>query len=365
MARTYGFRVFVVQAFENQIKNKVPLDVSWGSQTADRIVGLLEDAHALDTYFFEPAAVPTNGEPPKPTASLTVDSPLVVRDGLVHLQVSIGEVGSHRHATRAGKKPTPLKKRSAEAEHYVAFLFAKSTQDKFLIVSQTTRRRDPVARLLARLKNISYEQKKTAQAAQEATRAAAKKAGTKPPKKEAFTKLVFDRRQAADDSYLDAIISGAKKATAVFTGYAPNARGEAQLVERTLRVNLLADEDLHASTRVSRRWMRKQRNDEAVSEAEGVKELGRELSDDLIDDDELEGYDKVAVSIRSAEGEATSIAVDNLRDIFTYPVSDGAPDEVFFYTKVSERLDKIALQEGIDFDPLDPVEVSECLDDSA
>ncbi|MCW2789506.1 MAG: hypothetical protein JWP56_1809 [Aeromicrobium sp.] len=365
MARTHGFRVFVVQAFENRIKGKTALDVSWGSHAAQQIVELLDEVHARNTHFFVPAVAPKDGEPEKPTATLTVDPLVAIRDGLVHVQVSAGEMGSHRHATRPGRKPTSLKKRSAEAEHFVAFVFPKVSQDRFLIVTQTIRRRDPIERLLARMKQISYEQKKAAQEANTEARKAARLAKVTPPPKETHTKLVFDRRQAADDAYLDQIVAGAKKATAVFTGYAPNARGEAEQVERTLRVNLLVDEDLKASARVSRRWLRRQRKKEAIAPADAVAELGSELTQGLLADDELGAYDKVSVSLRNEKGETTSIAADNLRDVFTYPVSDGRPDEIFFYTKVSERLDTIALQEGIEVDPLDPVEVSECLEDSA
>ncbi|MCW2588504.1 MAG: hypothetical protein JWQ86_931, partial [Mycobacterium sp.] len=73
MARTHGFRVFVVQAFENRIKGKTALDVSWGSHAAQQIVELLDEVHARNTHFFVPAVAPKDGEPEKPTATLTVD----------------------------------------------------------------------------------------------------------------------------------------------------------------------------------------------------------------------------------------------------------------------------------------------------
>ena len=363
MARVYGFRVFVVQVFENRKKGKTPLDVSWGSPTVSKILELLDEAHRQDTYFFEPRVVPANGEPAKPTASLTVDAPLAVRDGFVHVEISAGEVGYHRHATGRGEQPVGLQKKSAEAGHFVALVFPKAADDRFLVVAQTNRRRDPVLRLLARLRDIASDEKKADSAAQEAAREAAREAGTKLPPLKPIPRLVFDHRQAADDSYLDEIVSGATKASAIFTGYAPSSRGTAEQVERTLRINILRSEDMKKSSRLGSRWMRGQRKGEPTSQSDAVVEMGALLSDDIISDDELEDYDKVAVSLKDGNGETTSIAVDNLRDIFTYPVADGAPDETFFYGKVSKRLDTIALQEGIEIDSIDSLEVSECLED--
>lgn len=362
MARVYGFRVFVVQVFENRKKGKTPLDVSWGSPTTAKILELLDEAHRQDTYFFEPRVPPSNGEPAKPTASLTVDAPLPVRDGFVHVEVSAGEVGFHRHATGPGSRPVALDSKSAEARHFVALIFPKVADDRFLIVAQTNRRRDPVSRMLSRLRDIAATEKKVDLAAQEAIRDAARTAGTKLPPLKPIPRLLFDARQAADDRYLEEIVAGAKKAAAVFTGYAPSSRGKAEQVERTLRINLLRDEDMKKSSQMGSRWMRDKRKDQETTHGEAVRAMGAALSDDIISDDELADYDKVAISLKDGNGETTSIAVDTLRDVFTYPVSDGLPDETFFYGKVSNRLDTIAMQEGIEIDSIDPVEVSECLE---
>src|SRR4051794_17991325 len=123
MARNYGFRLFVVQAFSNRIAGRDAEDVSVGSPARHEIVSLLEQLHQAGTQFLEPRIAPAPGEPERPVATVTVGDPAVVRNDLVHVNVAVGEQGSHRQATRRGRKPRDLEKWSPEADHYVTFVF--------------------------------------------------------------------------------------------------------------------------------------------------------------------------------------------------------------------------------------------------
>lgn len=364
MARTHGYRVFVVRAFETKVKDNTPLNVEWGSPTAAEILSLLEEAHATGTRYFEPRPPSDPLAPTKPTASLSVEAPAVIKDGLVHVGVSAGEIGSHRKATRPGKKPKSLKKRAPEADHFILLLFSAAPDDRFLLVTQTVRRRDPVARLFAHLQKISMDRRESNRARQKEERKRLRKERKEVPEEKKFSRLVFDRRQAADDLYLDDIVSRADTAAAVFTGYAPSSRGKPEQVERTLRVNILLQNQRDEATGVGKRWVRLLRKDDAVSRSESVAQLGAVLSDDLLSEEDYAGFDRATLSVKSTTGETTNIASDNLREVFTYPVSDGAPGVHFFYDRVSERISKIAAQEGFEAPALDATEVTECLDDS-
>lgn len=364
MAADYGYRVFVVKAFHTKVQGNTPLKVHWGSEAATSIVGLLESAHVLGTKYFEPRPPLDPALPVKSTASLTIDEPTTVKDGMVHVGVSAGEIGSHRKATRPGKKAKSLRKSSPEADHFCMFLFPLAPDDRFLLVTQTVKRRDPVGRLLSRLQEVSKEQRDSNREAERVARAEMRKAKLKLPEKQVHTRLVFDRRQAADDLYLDDILAAAKSATAVFTGYAPSSRGVPERVERTLRVNILLQEDRKEATGVSKGWMKTLRKKGTVDSSDAVTQLAGALSDDIISEDDVAGYNRAALSIKALGGLSTTIASDNLREVFTYPVSEGAPGVEFFYGHVADRLEKIAAQESLDVPDLDAKEVAECLDGS-
>ena len=211
--------------------------MSLKSPTQDEILSLLESLQDDGTHHIEPRSS-TDEAPRKPTRTVTVGEPHLVREDLWHMVVSLGELGAHRRATRANKKSKDLKKWSAEAEYNVTFLFPKSG-DEFLVVAQTIRRRDPVQELFSLLTKRGADRKKAARASEDAARAMAAKEGTKPPKRVAGTRLLFLRRQAVDNSYIDEIIGSAKSATAVFQSVVPSDRGGRRTkVRRSLQIRL-------------------------------------------------------------------------------------------------------------------------------
>ena len=102
LASTHGFRIYVVQAFKNRVKDQEPEDLSTNSIARAEIIRLLDGLHEVGSYLIRPRSVPV-GEPERPTRTVTVGDPMLVRDDLVHLVVSMGESGSHRRATRPKK----------------------------------------------------------------------------------------------------------------------------------------------------------------------------------------------------------------------------------------------------------------------
>lgn len=364
MTSAYGFRIYVVQAFPNRKKDRDPLEVHSTSATRDRIVELLESLASDGTAWIVPKVPPKPGDPAKPTVSVTVGEPAVVRDDLVHLEVSEGELGAHRKATRQKKKAVSLEDASAEADHYVTFVFPEDEGERFFIVGQTYRRREPVARLLALMTKRSLELKSSAIAAQKAERAALKAAGEKLPKKEAFDRLLFDRRQAVDTRYLDSIIRDAKTVRVDFERHVPSDRRSGTRVQRSLRF-YLDEEERKAGTTVGRRWTGRRRRGEVTSREAGVEEMSSALRDlDLMDEDEEQGYDEASIHLSGGAAGSTTIAVDTLREVFTYGVSDGRPPVVYYYDKVTPRLNDVAAEEKIELKKFDGTEVDQCLDDS-
>lgn len=365
LARTHGFRIFVVRAYINVRKGREPEDVEVGSPAQLRIVEIIEQLAAQGTLFTQPRPI-DNGEPPLPGSSITVGEPGRIRDDLFHFVIGSGETGSHRAATRYGQTPLHLRDWSPEADHFVTLLFPSVQAERFLIIVQTIRRRDPLNRLLSRVTAHDLERKQVEQTAEEAERKRAREAGEAVPPASTHKRLLFEAHQAADNSYIDQIVDAAKTASAVFTRSIPSDRGrDALRVQRQLKIQLLDDKERDIARVAARRWSTRQRSGEGTSRSAGVSELGDLLeTEDLLGEGEAAGYDTASVTVRSETSDTTTIAVDTMRDVFTYPVSDGPPTVRFYYDKVAPRLEIVAAEEGIEVDSINTAEVHQWLDDS-
>lgn len=98
--------------------------------------------------------------------------------------------------------------------------------------------------------------------------------------------------------------------------------------------------------------------------SQGVSELADLLqAEDLLAEGEEEDYNAASIQVHSPSG-GTRIAVDSLRDVFTYPVSDGQPSVYYYYDKVSPRISSIALEEHMEIDFISAREVSQWVEDS-
>lgn len=366
MAAIYGFRIYVIEAYPNSKKDKDPLDLHCDGSTRDHILELLEDLAAEGTLFFPPSVPPQPGHPPKPTPSMTVSDPTVIRQDLIHVRVSMGELDAHRKAASPSGPDVPLEGHSAETDHHVTFLFpTEQDAPSALLISQTYRRRDPVARLLAMMQRRSMELRNLKQQEEKELRAKIKDEGGSPPPKQAFHKVVFDRRQATDSNYLDEIIEGAKRAKAVFQAHVPSDRGNGERVQKSMSVELHLDEERKLGQRISRRWAGRTRRGEDTTRAQGRDEVAEALYEhDLIRQDEAVPYDSAQISLTGGPAGTATIAVDTMREVFTYPVSNGQPPVVYFYEAVAPRVEAVAAEEGIEVDSIDAAEVGECLDGS-
>jgi len=363
MARTHGFRIYIVQAYPNQIKGKTPFDVSAQSAVREAIVRMLDKLNARDTVFIEPLQPADEDVPRKPTTSVTVGVPQVVRDDLVHVVVETGETGSHSRATKPGTPSQDLRDWSPEASHYITFLFPQTEDSRFVVVAQSVRRRDPVRKLITLLTKESAAEKKAAKEAELAARAEAKANGEPVPKLRTHTRLLFDIKQAVDNSYIDSIIGSAVSANATFHSIGASDRGGPRdPYERTLQIRLLDEKGRDVVRTAGRRWARLQRSGQPASKSEGVAELATLLeAEELLDADEAARYDDVSINVKDGGGESTTIAVDTLRDVFTYPVSDGVPSTQFYYTRVAERLAIVMREEQLDIASISVGEVEDCL----
>ncbi|WP_284299875.1 hypothetical protein [Homoserinibacter gongjuensis] len=328
-----------------------------GSATAKRVVDLIVDAHAAGTHFSSPPAPPA-GEPPRASTSITLGFP-AVDDDLVALEVEIGETGSHKSAKRPASDPQDLAGWSPEASHYVLIAFP-SAGDKFVVVTETIRGRDPMKRLFSRLQELDLKRKKASDEAQ----AAARKSGEKASQQVPYRRLVFRYAQAADNAYLSDILAEAKSVTAKFKRYEPSPRGgDRQVVSRTLTIELRDERGKIAARDTGKRWLKQMRGDHSPSRKTGVSELGDVLgSHGFVDEGETDGYEEATLSVASSDGGRTTIAVDTLRDVFTYPVSDGRPSVYYYYDKVAPRLSAVAREEGIRVRKLNPKEIEGWLD---
>ncbi|APH43685.1 hypothetical protein BMW26_00975 [Microbacterium sp. 1.5R] len=173
---------------------------------------------------------------------------------------------------------------------------------------------------------------------------------------------MFDHKQASDDTYLDEILAGADSASVVFKSKRMDARGGKAYVDRVLQIKLRDQNIIDVGRTLGRRWTQRWRAGETTTAHQAVSEVSDLLQDqDLIDDGEQARYETAAISVRSTSEATTTITADTLKDAFTYPVSDIKPDPYTHYSEVSSRLAKIADQEGVEIQEIDPHEVARCL----
>lgn len=362
----HGFRVFVVETYRNRRKDREPEDVQVGSPTAQEIVSLLDELTAKGTIFLDPPPVAEDSEEPaKRPKSATVGDLCIVNDGMVHFTFFQGEVGERPYARHRIEPDQELQEWSAEAGHYTAILFPQAEDGRLFIVSQTLGRKDGVALLLRIIRELSAAKKKAAIAEEKEARKALRDAGETLPARLSHAKLLFDRRQAADNAYLDEIVDDARSAVAEFETRVPSPRNaNTDVVQRKLRISLLDENDKEISSVIGRRWTDRRRRGQATTRTEGVSELATLLDEhDLMEPDEAAQYTQAAVALTAKNGARTRIAVDTLREVFTYPVSDGPPSEYQHYLKVAPRVQTIAAEERIELDVIDPLEVDRCLRD--
>jgi len=366
MSLPYGFRIYVVKAFTNRKKGRDPEDVSVGTPAQQRILELLQQLNAGGTQFLVPPAPADAAEPSRPTASITVGQPVLVRDDLFHLEVATGEEGSHSTATKPAGTSLKLEGYSPEAAHYVTFLFPTAPEGRLLVITEAIRRRDPVARLLGRMTDLGLQDKKAAEEHDRAARETALQNGDPLPPVVAHGRLLFDAHQAADNGYIDEILGSATSAAATFTKKIPSDRAaKGEEVERTLSIKLRDPEKRNIAAVLGRRWFGRTREGAPTSQSEGVSELADLLeAQNLLDDGEQQTYDSAAVTVKGAGKQSTTIKVDTMRDVFTYPVSQGSPPARYYYDKVASRVETVAAAEGLEVLRIEPEEVQECLEGS-
>lgn len=363
MASTYGFRAYVVEAYPNMFKDNKPLLSHSSSNVRTRIVSLLEAVHSMSTQEFKPKES-TDGEPRQPTATLTVGDPAILRDDFIHLVVEAGIVGSHTHATKIGETPQKLSDRSAEAAHMFAFLFSQRDDSKFVVIAQTINGRDPMRRLISLLHRTGIELRNHKLAQDKAERAAAREAKMTVPKVNKRVRLAFKWRQASDSQYLQEILGSAKSVSAVFKGHRSSSRGGADVISRTLTISLRETQQNEAGGTIAKLWERRQRAGETITKGDGVSELAAVLEQqELVYEGEADHYDDASLRVVAENGARATIAVDSLREIFTYPVHEGSPSPWYFYTKVSERLPAIAREADVQIANINPTEVMDWLAD--
>jgi hypothetical protein len=356
-----------MSAYPNRKKDHDPLDAASGGALPQEMLSLLEELSKTRTFFFEPTPRDADDDrPARPTQSVSVDPPVMVSDSMIALRVSSGYRGAHREATHPTEAGLDLGDYSAEADYMVSFHYP-TFGNRFFMVTQTYNRHDVSERVVSLIVRASLEKRRALEAQDRQLRDAAKEAGGPIPKKQLFFKLAFAKDQASDDAYLDEILGAAKKITATFQAIAPDDRsGDGVRIERTLAINLATAEGRDAGLKIGKLWKKKHREQAPMTHADAVKELGAELhSQGLLREDEASQYDRSKMTVTAAtSAPAATIAIDTLKEVFTYPVSEGKPTPHYFYKAVADRLTKIALQEDIEVADIDPVEAEACLDAS-
>jgi hypothetical protein len=364
MARAYGFRVFVIEAFPNRSMGNDPFNAAAGSTLTQEISLLLRRLEAKGTQRYEPRPDP-DGNITKPVRTATVRSSTAVTPDLLHATIAVGVENSHANATKPNKKTRNLKGWSAEADHVITFVFPKTTDSHFFLVTETDHRRDPHLRLLAMLRAESMIVRRERQSASDHARKVARERGETPEPKTNFKRLAFEAKQASDNDYLDEILSGADAATVVFKSKTHDAKGGPEYVDRVLQIKLRNENILEVGRKVSRSWAEAWRAGRSTGQQEAVSEVsGLLVKRNLFGEDEGSHYESAAITVRGKSEASTTIAVDTLRDAFTYPVSDLRPSVYSYYEKVGARLHKIARQEEVEINAIDAHEVSRCLTDS-
>jgi hypothetical protein len=360
---TYGFKVFVAEAYPNRVHGNDPLNVSSSSNVRGRILELLEQAHHLGTQEFAPRSSPS-GEPARPAATLTVGDPADLREDFLHVSVEAGIVGRHTRATKRGEAPQDLTGRAAEAAHSVAFIFPRRNDTQFIIVAQTVNKTEPVRRLLSLLQHIDLERRNEAREADKRDRAAARLAGERVPSSREHNRLAFEWWQATDSAYLQEILGHARSVSAVFQSHKPSSRGGSEVVARTLTIALRDGEHVAAGGAVARGWESRQRSGGVAASDDGVSELSGVLEQQALTyDGEAEYYDSASLRVVAEDGTRATVAANTLRDVFTYPVSDGNPSLTYFYNAVLERLPAIAREADVHLHSISSTEVREWLTD--
>lgn len=361
MAVANGFRVFIVEAFPTKVKGNTPFQAL---SIRDELETLLGRLQAAGTQQFEPRP-DGDGNVTRPVKTATLKTHTRVSAEHLHAVISVGERGSHGWATKPNEADLDLRDRSPEVEHRVDFFFPNGDGSQFFLVAQTVHRRDPHQRLLTMLWKESVALRNERRDASAARRKAAREAGNDPGPEIKFDRLAFDARQASDDSYLDEILTGADAASVVFKSKAMDARGNTEYVERILQIKLRGANILDVGRKISRSWTKRWREGNSLSHHDAVSEVSDLLVEqDLLEEGEAPRYESAAITVRSKSDASTTIAVDTLRDAFTYPVSEMGPDDYIYYDRVGPRLLKIAEQERISVEAIDPQEVSRCLTDS-
>lgn len=307
-----------------------------------------------------------DGTMTKPVRTATLNFSIELRPDVMHARIAVGEEGSHAAATKPRRRAKNLEGWSAEAPHEVTFVFPKGNESQFFLITQTTHRRDPHTRLLAMLREESKILRAERQDEDVARREAARAAGIKAPKKKDFKRLVFQDRQASDNDYLDELLAGADAATVVFKSKQLDSVGNTSFVSRVLQIKLRNQNIIDVGRQASRSWVRRWRAGNKPTPHEAMSEVADLLEErDLLLDGEQAQYETAAINVRGKSADAsTTISVDTLRDAFTYPLSDIPPHPYTYFERVSDRLTKIARQEGIEIEPIDPHEASLCLTDS-
>lgn len=363
MGRAHGFRIYLVEAFRNQIKDHEPEDVTDGSTAQAEILDLLEDLQG--THFVEPRARRA-GEPTPPTRTISVGVASPVRRDLHHVVVAIGERGSHGRAVHETDGTVDLTGRSPEADHYLTLLFPNGAGTRFVVVAHTIRGRDPLPLLLPLMQRQSMNRKRHAEAVEREQRRQARAEHAPVPERQQHTRLLFRAHQAVDARYLEDLIGSASNATAEFQAFEPSDRGARRTrVRRALRIALIDERELDIARGAARSWARSFRSGTPKTRPEGVAELAGLLeSENLLSDGEGDQYANASVRVTGEDNAATRIAVDTIRDVFTYGIADNFPPRRFYYERVAARLPGVLADEQINVDSFDPLEVANWLDAS-
>lgn len=364
VARDYGFRVFIVEMFENQQKGKDPVPLHVGSEARDELLDLIERAASLGTTFLDSKQPDNAGEPAIPKVSITVTGPQYVTDSIVHFEVSTGEVGGHRHAVTEDGSQQSLEDASAERGFFGTFCFPRveGGTPACLLVLETHKSSDVKRRLFPFLNRLSRELKKEAVDAERQERKAAREAGEELKPRGKFVKYLFDVRQIADSDYFNRLLQEAKSATAVFTESVPSSSGGlGSEVQKTLTFSLRTDEQKRGAGVVGRLWHGRTQSGSDGSHPDAISELAAAVN---LNEEEVSDYDEVCIRIRSKNGESVTVRPHQARDMFTYQISDGQPSVIYYYMKVAPKVAELAQGVGLDVDEIDVAEVKECLIDS-
>ncbi|QIK64164.1 hypothetical protein G7068_13860 [Leucobacter viscericola] len=367
MSKAHGFRVYFAKAFRDKIKENSPVNVSADSRAKMEICSILERL-ASDGTHFTSESVAADGTKKLPD-SFTVYQPEHIRDDLIHVEVSAGSVGSHEEAKSPikGNASVDISKTSPEARYILTFLFPRGKGDQFVIIAQTKHKFEPTYRLLRRMSEVSLAMRREAEDAERAQRKHLRQQKQTLPPKEKHSKLLFRHVQAGDNAYFDELFRNAKDATVKFTSKVPSARGGKALeTQRELAIRVRTEEEKKKVKVVAQIWRDAANQNDTKSNREGVSELAEVLEEiDLLHENEAKDYSYAKISLKDARNDSTLIAVDAFKNVFTYPVSVGAPDYDMHYTFVAPRVKTIASEARIEVDDIDAQEVSACLEDLA